>query len=73
MTEELENGILQTPPSYEAFVHSIGHHSGDTARVMQGLTYAMMKAWSDEVMRTVYVLRCRLWTEKMVPDWWRYG
>ena len=44
VTEELENGLLQTTPSYEVFVHSIGHRSGDAAGSMQGLTYAMMKA-----------------------------
>ena len=67
--EELENRLMTTPPSFEAFRHNVTHHSGDTAGGMQGLTYAMMKAWPEKVLRTAYDLLCTLWEDHMVPDW----
>jgi hypothetical protein len=70
--DELSEGILRTPPSYETFRHSVCHHAGDTAGGMQGLTFAMMKAWPEEVMKQVYDLLCSLWVERMVPMWWQY-
>ena len=39
---------------------------------MQGLTYAMMKAWPEDITRYVYDLLCSLWHQKMVPGWWRH-
>ena len=46
---------------------AISQKNGDTAGGMQGLTYAMMKAWPEGITRYVYDLLCSLWREKMVP------
>ena len=36
VTEELESGLMSTPPSFEALRHNVTHHSGDTAGVCTG-------------------------------------
>ena len=51
----------------EAFCMAISQKNGDTAGGMQGITYAMMKAWPEDITCYVYDLLCSLWREKMVP------
>ena len=72
MRKELIKSILVAPASFETFQNAFDHKKEYTAGGMQGLTYAMMKAWPPEITRYVYGLLCSLWADKMVPRWWRH-
>ena len=60
------------PPSYQDFLDAIKSSPGTTASGSSGLTYAMMKAWPEEVSRLAYDLLAKMWEAKHVPDWWKF-
>ena len=60
------------PPSYQDFLDAIKSSPGTTASGSSGLTYAMMKAWPEEVSRLAYDLLAKMWGAKHVPDWWKF-
>jgi len=51
---------FSSPPTFSEFTKSIGSRPGKTKRGMSGLSYFMMKAWSNDFKQLVYQLGCSL-------------
>ena len=63
---------LRSPPSLEEFRATILHHKGSTAPGATGLTYNMVKGWSDPVTAKVHQL-LTLAFSRPTPAWLQWG
>jgi hypothetical protein len=64
--------IFTCPPSFKAFQAAINARSGRTAGWSSELTYNMVQAWPEVLSRAVYDLLVQMWTNKHIPEWWRW-
>ena len=63
--------VMQTP-SFNDYMTQINWASIDSAGGMSGLTYAMMKSWPTHVHEEIYKALVENWTDKHIPDDWKW-
>jgi hypothetical protein len=65
-----ENASLAETPSLQEFQDAISHLKRDSAPGISGLSYNMIKAWTDEVVGRVYNDIKAIWTRGDAPTDW---
>ena len=71
VSKELKQ-VFEHPPTFEDFSAAIASRDGRTAGGVSELSYNMVKEWPEELTRVVYGLLVEMWTDKYIPEWWRW-
>ena len=73
VVEALEDTLLGAPPpSFEEYLRAIGSLPSKSAGGPIGLTYALMKHWTEDIHRLMYDLLVNMWEAKITSDWWQF-
>jgi hypothetical protein len=64
---------LIATPSFDEFMTGVKEAKINCAAGVSGLTNAMMKLWSPELLRSVYDEIVKLWERKEVPEYWKWS
>jgi hypothetical protein len=68
---EANNNIMDAP-SFDDFKAALQAGAPDSAPGPSGLSYNMMKLWSDDIKRKVYGHLIEMWKSHTVPDYWKW-
>jgi len=63
---------FQEPPSFEEFAAALASYSHGKAGGVTGLSYTMAKHWPELVKRRAYEALVQVWTDRSVPEFWRW-
>ena len=64
--------ILTIPPTLTEFSTAIKHLKTNKAGGWTGLTFNMIRKWSDTAIAAAHEALCILWKRKDIPHWWKW-
>jgi len=68
---ESDLSLIGTPTLVE-FTNAVNHVKLHSAGGMSGLTYNMIKCWSEVMVLHAYEALVSLWDDKLIPDYWKW-
>ena len=62
----------ETPISIEELRAAIKRTPVTSVPGPSGLSYAMMKEWTEEVLQAAHTAMTQIWESNTIPDWWQW-